>query len=89
MFAIALIDVDLMLNEKYILVKQFVKQFMKKKMGRPKLPKGETKDILIGARVAPEENKAILAAIAKSPHSKSEWIRKALISAAKTDKPFS
>ena len=58
-------------------------------MGRPKLPKGTTKGILIGARVTPDENREVQAAIAKSPHSKSDWIRNALLAMAKNGTPFS
>ena len=62
---------------------------MKAKMGRPKLPKAKVRGILILARISPEENKAISAAIRRSPDGKSEWIRKALLSAAASDKPAS
>lgn len=55
-------------------------------MGRPKLAKGEAKDILIGARFSPDESKAVHAAIKQSGTVKSEWIRKALLSAAGSDK---
>jgi len=55
---------------------------MKPKMGRPKLPKGETKGVLIGARFAPDESKQVHAAIAKTGMVKSEWVRKTLLSAA-------
>jgi len=61
------------------------KVFMSKKMGRPKVPKGQYRGILIQARLSPEENKTIQAAIAKSQHSKSDWIRNALLSAAQKD----
>ena len=60
---------------------------MKIKMGRPKLPKGESKDILIGARFSPDESKAVNAAVKLAGNTKSEWIRKALLSAAGSDKP--
>ena len=62
---------------------------MKPKMGRPKVPKAKLRGILIQARLSPEENKEIQAAIAKSPHKKSEWIRKALLSVARNGTPFS
>ena len=41
------------------------------------------------ARVSPEENKAIVAAIKQAGDTKSEWIRKALLSVAGSDKPQS
>lgn len=62
---------------------------MKSKMGRPKLPKGEVKDILIGAKFAPDEAKAVESAVKRSGQVKSEWIRKALLSAAESDKSAS
>jgi len=51
-------------------------------MGRPKIPKAKRRGILVQARVSPEEEKAIKAAIARSQDGKSEWIRKALLSVA-------
>jgi hypothetical protein len=62
---------------------------MKSKMGRPKLPKGTVKDILIGAKFAPDEAKKVDAAVKRARQGKSEWIRKALLSAAASDKPES
>ena len=55
---------------------------MKPKMGRPKLPKAEFRGILMQARVSPDEGKTINGAIRLSGHGKSDWIRKALLSAA-------
>ena len=57
---------------------------MKSKMGRPKLPKGEVKDILLGAKFAPDEAKQVHAAVKRENMGKSEWIRKTLLSAAQT-----
>jgi hypothetical protein len=59
---------------------------MSKKMGRPKVAKGKLRGILIQARLSPEEAKAIKAAIARSSDNKSDWIRKALLSAADSGK---
>lgn len=59
------------------------------KIGRPTVPKAKYKGILMQARVSQEENRVIQAAIAKSPHSKSEWIRNALLLTAKNDKHIS
>jgi hypothetical protein len=56
------------------------KVFMSTKMGRPKVPKAKRRGILLQARVSPEEHKAIQAAIGGK--SKSEWIRKALLTVA-------
>ena len=62
---------------------------MKPKMGRPKVAKAKLRGIMVNARLSPEENKEIQAAIAASPDNKSDWIRKALLSAAVSDKPAS
>ena len=62
---------------------------MKSKMGRPKLPKGDVKDILLGAKFAPDEAKLVETAVKRSGNGKSEWIRKALLFAAGSDKPAS
>jgi hypothetical protein len=59
---------------------------MNKKAGRPKLKKADFKGILIGARFAPNESKQVHDAVKRSGQGKSEWIRKALLSAAGSDK---
>ena len=61
---------------------------MSRKMGRPKDPKAKLRGIIVNARLSPEENKEIRAAIAKSLGNKSEWVRNALLSAAR-EKSFS
>jgi len=61
----------------------------KPKIGRPSVPKAKYRGILMQARVSPEENKAILTAIKQAKDVKSAWIRKALLSAAASDKPAS
>jgi hypothetical protein len=65
------------------------KVFMKPKMGRPKLPKGKVRGILILTRISQEENKVIEEAIRRSKLIKSEWTRKALLSVAGSDKSAS
>jgi hypothetical protein len=62
---------------------------MKTKMGRPKVAKAKLRGIMVNARLSPEENKVIEAAIQRSPDNKSDWIRKALLSAAGNDKSAS
>ena len=62
---------------------------MSKKMGRPKLAKAKLRGIIVNARLSPDENGVINEAIRRSPDSKSDWIRKALLSAAASDKPAS
>ena len=54
-----------------------------KKLGRPKLAKGEAKGVLIGARFAPDESKIVHEAIKRSGLVKSDWIRNTLLAAAK------
>jgi hypothetical protein len=56
--------------------------FMKPRIGRPKLPKGVTKNVLIGARFDANDAKAVLTAIKRSKLGKSAWIRKALLASA-------
>ena len=53
-----------------------------KKIGRPKLPKNETRSIMLSTRVNIEENKAIKTAINASKKAKTEWLRSALLTAA-------
>lgn len=71
------------------LFSSYAKFFMKAKMGRPKVPKAKLREIIIQARVSKEENRVIQAAMAASPEGKGDWIRKALLSAAGSDKPAS
>ena len=58
-------------------------------MGRPKLPKGEAKGEVYGARLSPDDAKTVKGAIQRSSLDKSEWIRKALLSAATGNIPLS
>jgi uncharacterized protein (DUF1778 family) len=62
---------------------------MSKKMGRPTVPKAKYRGILMQARVSPEESQAINKAIKRSGESKSEWMRNALLEAAKEHKTAS
>ncbi|HLX95147.1 MAG TPA: hypothetical protein VKU37_05330 [Verrucomicrobiae bacterium] len=55
---------------------------MKKKMGRPNLPKGTAHSVLFAVRVAPNEADKIERAVKKSGLKKPQWARKALIHAA-------
>jgi predicted HicB family RNase H-like nuclease len=49
-----------------------------KKVGRPKLPKGEAKGKIVPIRFAPEDLKAITAAAKAREQSISQWIRSTL-----------
>ena len=59
---------------------------MKPKMGRPVLPKGEAKGVLIGARFSPDEASKVHAAVKQAKLIKSDWVRKTLLSAADENK---
>ena len=56
---------------------------MPKKMGRPPVPKNEARIEFVGARLQSSEAREIRDAIRKSGQAKSEWIRDALLSAAR------
>jgi predicted HicB family RNase H-like nuclease len=49
-----------------------------KKVGRPKLPKGEAMGKIVPIRFAPEDLKAVTAAAKASNQSISQWIRSTL-----------
>jgi hypothetical protein len=53
------------------------------KIGRPTLPKKEKRGKFISTRLSPPEYAEIEAAIKASPDSKTEWVRKKLIAAAR------
>ena len=55
---------------------------MKKKLGRPKLPKGEAKGALFAVRLAKPDADTINAAIKRSGTGKPEWLRNALLASA-------
>ena len=49
-----------------------------KKPGRPRLPKGNAKAIMLRVRVTPDEQRAIERAAKSSSEKPSEWIRRSL-----------
>ena len=55
---------------------------MKTKMGRPKLPKGEAKNVLVAAKVSKADYEKILAAMKRAGMTESEWVRQAVLAAA-------
>jgi hypothetical protein len=59
---------------------------MKKHAGRPRIGTQNAKSIYFTARFTPIEAKQLNAAIRQSKQSKTDWIRKALLSAAGGDK---
>lgn len=52
-----------------------------KKIGRPKLPKGEAKGRIVPIRFSPETIRAVEAAAKASRQTTSEWIRQTVSSA--------
>lgn len=53
------------------------------KVGRPALPKKEKRGMFISTRLSPVEYAEIEAAIKLSDDSKTEWVRKKLVAAAR------
>ena len=55
---------------------------MNTKMGRPRLPKGQAKGVLIGARFSPPEARIVAGAVKRAKAVKSQWVRMCLLTAA-------
>lgn len=49
-----------------------------KKVGRPTLPKGDAKDVMLRVRITPKELKALEMAAKIAGQTVSEWIRNTL-----------
>ena len=49
-------------------------------MGRPRLPEGKAKGLLIGARFSPPEAKIVADAVRRAKAVKSQWVRMCLLS---------
>jgi hypothetical protein len=58
----------------------------KKKAGRPKLPKAQSRQPGFSLRLLPNEHEEIKRAITRSTVSKTEWIRNALLEKARREK---
>lgn len=56
----------------------------KEKLGRPRLPKGKARGVLIGARFSADEAKTVDSAAKRASKGRSEWVRTTLLDAAKT-----
>lgn len=56
---------------------------MGKKLGRPRVPKGKALNPGFSVRLLPAEAKEIREAIQQSGMSQSDWIREALLNAAR------
>lgn len=59
----------------------------KPKLGRPPLPKGETKATIFSIRLSPEERAAIEAKATADGLKASEWARRILLEAATVRAP--
>jgi hypothetical protein len=55
---------------------------MKKKMGRPKLPKGEARKELFAVKLSKLEADKVYAAIDRSGQPYPDWLRAAILAAA-------
>jgi uncharacterized protein (DUF1778 family) len=55
----------------------------KRGRGRPKLPKSKALSPTFGARLKPEDEKLVRAAIKASGQKASDWIREALVEKAR------
>ncbi len=53
-----------------------------KKVGRPAMPKGNAKDVMLRVRVTPDDLKAMKGMAKTTKQSVSEWIRGTLRTAA-------
>jgi hypothetical protein len=62
---------------------------MQKHAGRPKIGIQNAKGIFFAARFSPIEARELNGAIRQAKQTKSQWIRKALLSAAGSDKSAS
>lgn len=57
-------------------------------MGRPPIVPGQSKDVLIGARFAPDEAEQVHRAVKRAKQVKSEWVRTILLSASKKTESY-
>jgi predicted HicB family RNase H-like nuclease len=55
-----------------------------RKAGRPPLPKGNAKAVMLRVRITPEDRKAIKAKAKTGNQSVSQWIRSTLAAAAES-----
>jgi len=53
-----------------------------KKIGRPKLPKGNAKAVMLRVRITPDELRAVEATAKSKGQTVSEWVRGAVNAAA-------
>jgi hypothetical protein len=59
----------------------------KKKIGRPPLPRSEARAKYLSLRLRPDEQREVDDAIERSGKSKSDWLRDALLAAARSSRP--
>src|SRR5277367_4561153 len=86
LFAITFLILLLLLTDIRIKSRYLLTIIMKKKAGRPKMGKQNAKGELFAARFTPPEAKQLNEAIRLHGQNKSDWLRKALLSAAGSDK---
>ena len=55
-----------------------------RKAGRPPLPKGDAKGVMLRVRITPEDRKIIEAKARTGNHSVSQWIRSTLAAAVES-----
>lgn len=59
----------------------------KPKIGRPKIPKSRARAKYFSLRLRPDEQREVDRAIERSGQSKSDWLRDALLTAARSKQP--
>jgi Mobilization protein NikA len=59
---------------------------MPKKMGRPRIARSKARTNFVGTRLLADEDQEIQDAIRKSGRTQSDWIREALLNAARKKK---
>ena len=82
--ALFLFTIDLLIPESYIGVNNFlIPKSIKKKMGRPKLPKEKAKAFQIGVRFTRQEGEKIKRAASGAAQTTARWVRETLLAAVK------
>jgi hypothetical protein len=77
-------SLDLLIPKKYVGVENFlIPKLMSKKMGRPRLPKGQAKGVQIGVRFNPKDDKQIDRRVVESGQTKADWVRNAAVAETK------
>ena len=73
---------DILCHRMYIPSSFFMRKYQKSsKMGRPRLPKGESKSEIVRVRVTPLELNHIESAASRAGQDISEWVREVMLDA--------